>query len=209
MMRFLLAVVSLMIPELLSAGDTCSLAESIPSLAKALHARKWSNTTVVDVQRLAAMPLTRTEVPYPADSPYSKECSGAVELTSGEAASCRLTIAFVKRERAGRCVALLDAVSFVGDLPMSRAEGLRADVVAALKPGGRAEGDVQHAEFVWRSGDSRTRYDLFASTVPSVPNPSPATPAAVKVILRQEAVEPADVDDLPFEKGYFPPRCPR
>lgn len=208
-MRFVLLLLSLLVPEL-AAGETCSLAARFPALTKALHARKWSNTTVDDVQRIAALPLTRTDVPYPAESPYSKErCSGAVEMTSGNAASCLLTIAFVKRERGGRCVALLDAVSFVAELPMSRGEGLRADVLEALKPGGRAAGDAPHAEFVWRSGDSRTRYDLFASVVPSASNPSPATAAAVKFILRQEAVEPDDVDDLPFEKGYSPPRCPR
>ncbi|HKS23576.1 MAG TPA: hypothetical protein VJZ76_12305 [Thermoanaerobaculia bacterium] len=186
----------------LAAGDTCSLAARFPALAKALHARKWTTTTPDDVQRIVAVPLKRADLSDP-------PCSGTVEMTSGDAASCLLTAAFVKRERGGRCVVSLDAVSFLADLPMSRAEGLRADVIGALKPGGRAEGDAQHADFFWRSADSRTRYNLFASVEPSTANPSPATPAAVKVILRHAAVDPDDVDDLPFEKGYFPPRCPK
>jgi len=35
-----------------------------------------------------------------------------------------------------------------------------------------------------------------------VRKPRPDTSATVKVILRHDSVTPAEVDDLPFEKGF-------
>jgi hypothetical protein len=178
----------------------------LPSNIARLHAENdWTRVTPSDLNRILGVRMT----PEHQDSSEAANCSGAV-IYQSEAATGSLNVIaawFDRQKRDEICRLILRRVSFVVTAPMRDAEPMRGRVLNVLKPGGRPEGDGIRVKFIWRSLDSRWQYDLFTSVEPQREPATPESPGVLRIMLDHTSVLPDDVDDLPFEKGYFPPVC--
>jgi len=72
-------------------------------------------------------------------------------------------------------------------------------LLRVLKPGGQALARTGGLEYVWRSMDSRTKYELYITSFGA----DRVAKQPFKAILKHVRVDPSDVDDLPFEKGFM------
>jgi hypothetical protein len=191
-------------PPLIAQGP-CRFAASFPDTLLELHKKDWSGVSLNAVESVIGLRL------IPEDGASSNNCVGSIfAVAEGASSACRFTAEFERNSAPGHgCFWALSRVSILVVTPMRVAEPLRARVLTLLRPGGRSYGEGADVEFQWRATDSRQRYDLFASVTALAEPATPSTSAKIKVILAHDAVEPTDVDHLPFEKGYFPPTCPR
>ncbi len=189
------------------AGEAPSWKLDLPANIARIHAESdWTRVTPSDLSRILGVRMT----PEHQDaSSEATNCSGAVIYQSETApGSLNVIVAWFDRQnRKESCRSILRRVSFVITAPMRDAEPMRGRVLNVLKPGGRPEGDGIRVKFIWRSLDSRWQYDLFISVEPQTEPATPESPGLLRIMLDHTSVLPDEVDDLPFEKGYFPPVC--
>lgn len=168
----------------------------------AIHDVDWTEATEEDLQKLVPVTLTRSVAQIPADSIYRMyRCTDSVYLTY-ETANCSITLAFSKRptDSAG-CTTTLDMIRSEIEAPTTDAEAVRLAIIAALRAAGDMRGDF--SEYQWRSDDSHTRFilefDLMGGRESGLKR--------LNIRLSHVQVQPETVDNLPFHKGYFPPKC--
>lgn len=177
-----------------------SLAEQLPTIFATIHKLDWLTVRPDDVDKLVPFKLTRRHLHAERDSTApTSACTGSLYMLSENG----LSIEFEEEIREQLCVWRLESVAFEAEMSNSTAMIVGGRAVFLLKPGGKPSGDSDTSEYQWRSTDSRTRYDFYWSVKAKAANPTPATPANLKLILRHDSVSPSEVDDLPFEKGFF------
>jgi len=198
---------------MLFIGANCGYAQQAsfaPQLARVHGEYDWSKLTPSDLGRALGVSLVPES---PSDAEDASNCDGTVFYRSeGEDVFNRVVARFDRVSRGGICRLMLQRVSIAKTARMRDAEPARGQFLDLLKPGGRPETDLPETggvrlTFVWRSTDSHWRYDLFTAVEPQEAPATPESPALLRVMLDHTAVSPAEVDDLPFEKGYFPPNC--
>lgn len=176
-------------------------------LLSQLHGNgSWDRISPKELDRLIGSRLG-------ADLPLREDdalCGGTILYTNDDSKQpdgYALTAKFESVTSGSRCRLALRGISVLMTLPMREAVPLGVGVVELLKPGGRPSGDDVQQQFIWRSIDSRVQYDLWVEVKPIEASATPKSSATLKVILEHTPVTPADVDDLPFFKGYFHPKC--
>lgn len=169
------------------------------SLVASLHVSDWRRVEPATLTALTNLPVSSEEVDYPAEYRNDRLCAPMLySRTHSEA--FHVTFEFAASRERGNCVRSLDGISIEANLLPSDAAIAEGRLLRVLKPGGQALSRVGGVEYVWRSMDSRTKYELYISSF-SVDR---LAKQPFKAILKHMSVDPSDVDDLPFEKGFMP-----
>ena len=194
-----LATVSRGLP---AATDTSDVA----SFVGQIHQLNWLTAESEYVKANAPLRLT-SQVPGEGISSPADACDSVLYL-NGIAGQLRVTVEFDEAKQEHGCRQVLDGIAINGTVSNADAELLSGKLLRELRPGGKPRASVNDLNYEWRSRDSLTRYNLYISIHPASRKPTPATLARFKAILKHQSVRPVDVDDLPFEKGFFAD-CPK
>jgi hypothetical protein len=176
------------------------LSERIPRILEEMHKRRWGTIEPAQAERIVGTTLVRREDKYPAGSSYDTPCSGSLYMIA-EAADLTLTMEFDHEPNGETCETRLNSIAVEARLARPGTERLLAGILAALRPGGKGGPDPDALQYLWRSADSRTRFDLFVSIIGADNTDGQVT--TLKLVLTHDDVQPTEVDDLPYEKGFI------
>ena len=185
---------------LLTARQTQAAApETAPSgvlsFFRELQGLEWDT---VDEDKVASLLHGRLE----AESlDIANTCEGRI-LYAAELKDTRIVVEFRQERLNNRCRRRLTHATAVIHLSNNEAHLLEAEVRRAVKAGGRPCDVDRTDKYEWRSRDSLKRYILHTDIAAESEGVSPATPARLRISLEHFSTTAADVDDLPFERGF-------
>jgi hypothetical protein len=198
----LVSVISLLVSARMPAGE-CPKCDELPGIVYRIHRANWQTIQPNDIDRLIGIVTRRRDANYPKDSPYYSPCSGSLYLLGGDPKTFELNFEFDRSNGSAGCEERLTSVALEVHSVNASAEALRAAISDAVRAGGRPTGSLEQTEYLWRNVDSRTRFQLTMSVTARSKKRTPQTPAVLKVVLTHDPVQPSDVDDLPYERGFM------
>jgi hypothetical protein len=185
-----------------------SISASRPSMGADLHGRLTSSFRdlqlldwrVVDEKTASSVLQKKLETDTP---DLAESCQGTI-LYAAALSEGRIIMEFDQEIVRNHCFRRLTHATAVLHVSNNEAHILETEIRRAVKAGGRPCASGGADEYEWRSRDSLTRYTLHTEISADSATISPTSPARLRIGLEHFAVSPADVDDLPFERGFRP-----